>query len=347
MARRLTAAERKIADDILAYTLDLNRLDAHMRNNALRILRDLETQLKRTLNDRGPMTEFSKASTDRLLLDIKNITDKYYGDLNRLVTSDLQGVAGAQGEVIRTTLAGVGYGPAIAPATHFATALTDVLIQGAPSAEWWSRQSADTAFKFSNLVRQGIVQGDTNQQIIRGVEDIMTTSRANIAALVQTSVQTVANESRMETFRQNADIISGVMQLSTLDSHTTDICMAYSGAEWNLEEDPIGDNKLPFNGGPPRHWNCRSVLVPITKSFAELGLDKPEMSSTQRASTDGPIEANTTFASFLDRKGEAFQDEILGAGRAEMWRDGKITLPQLLDQRGNPLTLAELKAKYG
>jgi hypothetical protein len=41
-----------------------------------------------------------------------------------------------------------------------------VLIQGAPSAEWWSRQSLDTSFKFSNAVRQGLAQSETNQQII-------------------------------------------------------------------------------------------------------------------------------------------------------------------------------------
>jgi hypothetical protein len=38
---------------------------------------------------------------------------------------------------------------------------------------------------------------------------------------------------------------------------------------------------------------------------------------------------------------------MLGKGRAELWRSGKITLNQLLDQRGNPLTLAELRSQYG
>jgi hypothetical protein len=37
---------------------------------------------------------------------------------------------------------------------------------------------------------------------------------------------------------------------------------------------------------------------------------------------------------------------MLGKGRAELWRDGKITLQQLLDQRGNPLTLQQLRQRY-
>jgi len=38
---------------------------------------------------------------------------------------------------------------------------------------------------------------------------------------------------------------------------------------------------------------------------------------------------------------------VLGSGRAQLWRDGKLTLEQLLDLSGNPLTLAQLRAKYG
>jgi hypothetical protein len=37
---------------------------------------------------------------------------------------------------------------------------------------------------------------------------------------------------------------------------------------------------------------------------------------------------------------------MLGKGRAQLWRDGKITLSQLLNAEGAPLTLAQLKAKY-
>jgi SPP1 gp7 family putative phage head morphogenesis protein len=341
----LSSAQRKIADDLLAHNLDLLRLNASMRLDALKLLKALEKELTDRIK-LGTLTEYSKASADYLLASAKAVTEKYYADIAAMSEEALAGMSSVQANVVRAALADVGYGAALAPATHFATALTDVLIQGAPSATWWEKQAADVAFKFANTVRQGIVQGKTNGDIIREVRTVMDVGRANAAALVQTSVQQVANSSLIETFKQNADVIKGMMQLSTLDSHTTDICMAYSGAEWDLDEEPIGDTKLPFDGGPPRHWNCRSVLVPITKSFAELGMDAPEMTASERASMDGPIAANTTFDSFLERKGTAFQDEMLGKGRAELWRNGTITLPQLLDLKGRPLTLAELKSKY-
>lgn len=345
MMRKLTSAQRRIADDLLSHNLNLLRLNASMRQDAVRLLKTLERELTAKLSA-GVLTEYSKAATEYLIASARAVVNQYYADINRASDEALAGMSQVQAGVVRKALADVGYGAALAPQTHFATALTDIMIQGAPSSEWWAKQASDVTFKFTNAVRQGIVQGKTNANIIRDVRQVMDVSRANAAALVQTSVQQVANSSLIETFKQNADVIKGMMQLSTLDSHTTDICMAYSGAEWDLDEEPIGETKLPFNGGPPRHWNCRSVLIPITKSFEELGMQAPELKGSERASMDGPIDAAMTFDKFLERKGTAFQDEMLGKGRADLWRKGTITLPQLLDQRGNPLTLAELKKKY-
>ncbi len=347
----LTPAQQQIADDLLSHNLDLFRLDAAMRNDALRLLKEMQKELTDKLNS-GTLTEYSKAATDYLLASIDGIVKNYFDRVQNQINEALQAIPALQNEVVRDAIASVGMGAALAPPTHFAMAMTDVLIQGAPSAEWWDSQAKQTTFKFSNIVRQGIVQGKTNQEIIsevmgkRGYPGIMTATEANAAALVQTSVQTVANAARLESFKRNADLVKGFHQLSTLDSHTTTICMAYSGGEWDLEGKPINGTKLPFNGGPPRHWNCRSVLVPITKTFKELGIDSPEPKPATRASMDGQVPVNTTFDAFLKRKGQAFQDDMLGKGRAELWRQGKITLAQLLDQRGNPLSLEQLQSKY-
>jgi hypothetical protein len=125
------------------------------------------------------------------------------------------------------------------------------------------------------------------------------------------------------------------------------VCIAYDGQLWDLQGGPIGSTELPFNGGPPRHWNCRSVLVPITKSWKELGIKAKDASSGGRASMDGEVAKETKFGDWLGRKSEEDQNRILGKGKAQLWRDGKISLTDLLDQRGNPLTLEELQGKYG
>jgi hypothetical protein len=120
--------------------------------------------------------------------------------------------------------------------------------------------------------------------------------------------------------------------------------MAYSGAEWDLDGVPINGNTLPFNSGCPRHWGCRSLIVPITLSYRELGIDVDKPKGT-RASDLGQIPSDTTFDGFLKRHDAAYVDNLLGPGRAKLWRDGKITLNDLVNQTGRPLTLDQLARK--
>jgi hypothetical protein len=63
-----------------------------------------------------------------------------------------------------------------------------------------------------------------------------------------------------------------------------------------------------------------------------------------RASDLGQIPADTTFDAFLNRHDVAYQDELLGKGKAQLWRDGTITLKDLVSQSGRPLTLTQLQA---
>ena len=131
-----------------------------------------------------------------------------------------------------------------------------------------------------------------------------------------------------------------------MDSRTSAVCVAYSGAEWDLDGNPINGTTLPFKGGPPRHWGCRSVLTSITKTFKELGIKGlPELPDTgERASDLGPIDRKTTMDQFLKMHDKEWQDKMLGKGKAQLWRDGKITLSQLVSGSGRELTLEELKA---
>lgn len=338
----------------MSHQLDLLRLEAGVRARVIALLNQLQRELTAQLASED-LTAFGKARTTALLKQATETIDSYFARAEGVLDTAMTGAAEVTAQHAADTMEaalGVDFSATLPTATFLERIASNVMIQGAPSAEWWSRQSVDTAFRFSNAVRQGMVAGETNETIVarvagrKGFPGVMEVSRTNARALVHTSIQEVANDARRETFKKNADVISGIRQVSTLDSHTTEICMAYDGAEYDLEGEPINGTKLPYNGGVPRHWGCRSVEVPITKSAKELGIDVPELPPSERAAAGGPVPADTTFEQFLDRKGEEFQDEVLGPGRAQLWRDDKITLQQLLNLSGNPLTLEELRAKY-
>jgi hypothetical protein len=366
-----TDKDTQLANEILTQQIEILRFSAGEKARAMAILKRMEEDLIDQLLH-AKLTDIGRADKAALLRQAQAVIEQAYGDITDQVAASMVDAAditaGATADAIGTAFRGY-ITPALPPPVFFKKLVDDTLIQGAPSADWWSRQAANTAWRFQTEVAQGLAENESNDQIIRRIrgravgwsldEDgkrvyryeggVMSTSRKDAASLVQTSVQTAANSARRETFQANSDVIKGIRQISTLDGHTSVICVAYSGAAWDLSYKPIAPTTLDYNGGVPRHWNCRSVEVPITKTFKELGIDIPEFESTTRAASGGPLSAKVEFDNFLkqkEAKGPGFTDDLLGAGRAELWRDGKITLQQLLDQSGRPLSVAELRKRY-
>jgi hypothetical protein len=352
-------ATQALFDAIVSNALEIFRVQAALRGVAFGQLKELEKELikKLAVSEVGSENVIGKTAeraeqVNTLIEAAKEVIDKYFENLQ--LELDLEGVSES---VVNSTADAIeihaGIDAASLPATsYFKAVQSKVMIQHAPIADWWRGQAQDLAFRFAQQIRQGLSNAETNQQIISrivgkaGAPGVMDIARKNAASLVQTGVQAVANDARRQTFQANSDVINGLMQVSTLDGHTTDICIAYSGEQWNLQYEPINGSTLPFNGGCPRHFNCRSLEIPITKTFRELGVDMPEPKGTTKASSDGQISINTSFNDFLIRKGKAYQDKMLGPGRAELWREGKITLRDLLDSNGRPLSVATLKQLY-
>jgi len=238
-----------------------------------------------------------------------------------------------------------------------AAIVNNSLIEGARPVTWWTRQANDLHENFMNEMRTSLENGEGIQKattrIVGGTIDgvqvpgIMDTARRNAQTLARTAINKFTNEARIESFAANDDIIKAIEQISTLDNRTSEICIAYDGQVWanTPGHEPIPPSTLPFNGGPPRHFNCRSTLAPVLKSWEELGIPAKELSPSTRASMDGQLPADTTFDAFLKSKTVAFQNQMLGVKKAELWRQGKITLTQLVDFRGNPLTADQLEQR--
>jgi hypothetical protein len=63
---------------------------------------------------------------------------------------------------------------------------------------------------------------------------------------------------------------------------------------------------------------------------------------------DGAVPKGMTYDAWLKQQSPETQIEVLGVGKHDLWKDGKITsVKQLIAQKGNELTLQELRDKYG
>lgn len=309
------------------------------------IAADLEKQL------RGPeLTEYKGKRLAQAIEELKarvSIPQPAVGDL-----------ATTEADYTVQSMAQIGINAVLPPEDVISRVAKNSLIQGATIGQWWGKLNDTTQFDLERIVRNGVLLGQTNREIAKAIvgagtdkgSEALSKARRDAMAITRTAVQTISNEARLATYDSNADIIKAIQWVSTLDGRTSDICIARSGKTWSFPDyKPIGHN-IPWGGGPPAHWACRSTTIPITKTFAELdGEDAVEADAPQstRASMDGQVAADLSFDQFLKSKPVAFADEMLGKGRAQLWREGKITLSELLSAKGVPLTLSQLQAKYG
>lgn len=338
--------EQALADAILQHTLQILRLSAGEADRVDGILVELAREL-RDLIQQADLTDATRRDIEAL---IKSAEDSIsVGYLRAKASTDTYELAVIVAEKAQEIVQDVIPADVRIPTDTALMQLgKDVIVDGAPASAWWARQGEDLAFRFAAQVRQGIVNGETQEQIVgrivgrRGEPGIMDVARRNARSLVHSSVMTAANQARLATFRKNGRFIKGVRWLATLDGHTCPRCAALDGQAWNLDGEKLPGTKVAFLA-PPIHFGDRCVLTPIPKTFADIGLNVREPTAGQRASSNGPVHGATTFNDFLRRQSPEFIDRTLGKERARLFMEGKITVRDLISGTGRELSLSELR----
>ena len=365
------SANQDILDSVIQHDIQIQQVEAGMRKDVLGMLEKLEKELVAEVSgsDLDKMAPRKRERLEALLTQTKGTIGKTYetiaakqaGDLAELASIENTATVNIVNGSIGADVASVGM-----TAKQAEKLAGNVMIEGRFPRQFWADQDAVLAKKFEGKIREGMLRGESVDQLvgrIRGTkaagytDGIMVASRREAEALVRTSVQTVANEARLATYQQNHDVIKGVQWVSTFDGRTTKTCMALSGLQWTIPDyKPVGHAKQwP---GPIAHWNCRSTQIPVTRDWSELASDKVKSKLEQsglkgkklegamertRASMDGQVAEDLSFDDWLAKKPDDFVDDLLGRQRARLWREQKITLPDLTDQRSRELTLQELR----
>lgn len=369
-----------LADRAAAHAVNLLRFDSAMRRQVLGFLEDLRVTLSEKVAAArvdGRATGFQRLRLETLLRQVDETIARAYDAMAETSAELLAGLAKSEGSfavgMFKDVAIGADLGVNVLTGSQLRALVDGTLIEGAPSAAWWELQAGDLRERFSREMREGIALGETNDELVRRVRGtatgkrhvyeingreyvyvefrggVMDTSTRNARALVRTSVQSVAGSARRETLVENQDVVKGVVQLSTFDTRTTTTCLAYGGKSWLLPDyEPI-DHDLPYLGGVPRHWGCRSTEAPLLRSWEELGIDLDDAPGGVRWSRlDGDVPGDLSMDDFLGRRSDDQVDAMLGEGVAELWRAGKLSLEDLVDrQTGRPLTLRELEAAHG
>ncbi|WP_043679885.1 phage minor head protein [Castellaniella defragrans] len=346
MGKVETGLHEAITRRMIDQQVDALRLAAGLSNDAQAILDALAIALRQTLATRPRR----RSTLEKQIQQAQKQIEQAYRQLQALQTQALQDYAPVLAADNTTALRQI-MPQAIGIAAPVIPKIADLLILGSPAKDWWQAQARSTQQAFARELRLGFVSGQSTDEIAariigaRATPGILDVSRRQARQLVHTSIMALANQVREATYQANQDVVRGLRWLATLDGRTCLFCAARDGQRYGLDHRPL-DHDLPWEGGPgASHFGCRCVATAVLVPLQELGLDVDDFTGSTRASMDGQVDAKLTFEHWLQGKSKAFQDEYFGPGRADLWRNGHLTLAELLDMRGRPLTIDALKEK--
>ena len=222
--------------------------------------------------------------------------------------------------------------------------------------------AVDQAERFSQVVRQGLLTGETTPSIVKRLignlqfgEEAKTVRQLvaaggqatavadnQIMSLVRTSINQVANSASMAVYEANQDVTKKYQYVATLDSLTSPICRALDGQEFEYGKGPM----------PPQHFGCRSKVVAVI-DYKGLGFPELESEFETRASKGGQVPANTTYGQWLKDQPLKTQQEVLGKGKVPYFNrlankyGARDAMAKLIRDDGSELTLEQLRKRYG
>lgn len=236
----------------------------------------------------------------------------------------------AEGDVLTGVL-----GPLLS--TQTVQAIAALPIQGLSLGDWFSAQAENMSRETRRVIQNGLLTGRTLPDMVRQIipprgsvaPAVLRRARNDAMAVTRTTVNAVQNFAALESYIAAGEDVSDSFRLIAVrDSRTTAICRALDGL--------VQRNDDPAAKRPPFHIGCRTSVSPIVTDAFQSKRDQ----KTQ------PLTFGS-YGSWLREQTSSEQDSILGATRADLWRNGRMTLADAVDSDNRVLTLEQLRQRLG
>jgi SPP1 gp7 family putative phage head morphogenesis protein len=289
----------------------------------------------------GDLTDFSRKRLKKTLAEIEDITQAVFDKMGGKLTSNMKKFATYEAGFTKKMLdqsAKVEFSkPSIAQihAAVFSEPVLTLEDKGIVVQDVLDQFSQKKAKQLITTIQDGVILGKPNSDILKGMDYVIDTVMAEgLQSLIRTVTNHVSSVSRQEVYNNNEDIIDGYEWVSTLDGRTTETCMALDGQVFEVGKGPM----------PPAHWGCRSTTIPVVKKeYNVMGLIDNQRPAVGADGPEQDVSAKMDYQSWLKTQPNAFIDEVLGATKGAIFRDGGLTLDKFVDHNYQPLTLEQLK----
>ena len=358
----MKSVNQQIQDATIAHGVDLSRYSQSVVLKIIAVLnrsdRNLHAELLKVLANTTPST-FQMERLEGMLGSVRAINSEAYAQVGRVLNEELRNFADYEMDYQLQTLIRI-----FPVQVSFASVAVDQVyvaamsrpFQGALLKDFLKDQDVNKARLIRRAIASGFMEGRTTDQIVRSIigtlkakyaDGLLEITRREAQAVVRTALSHLASNVQESIGKANLDVIKAVQWSSTLDSRTSEQCRIRDQLLYDPVTHKPQGHEIPWLAGPGKiHWNCRSAQVFVTKSLREMGIDLPELVTPgERASMDGQVAPDTSYATWIKQQSAARQDDILGPRRGALLRKGGLELKDLYSARGTPLTLVQLRER--
>lgn len=375
-------ANEELLDATVRHQIKLLRFSQGEAQKASDLLAASDAELVALLQA-GDLTEMGEARIKGLLEEVRRLRVGVAAQINGELQSDLDQLADTESswELSAIQAASPIQLSLNSVPVSVLKAVAGSPINGVPLEGWLGKMAVNDVSRIEQQMRLGILAGETNADLVKRIrgtkangykDGVLETTKREAEMIARTAANHVSTAARQSTWDANADIIDGVRWVSTLDGRTSPVCQSRDGEVYPIDKGPR----------PPAHPNCRSTVTPVLKGEAIVG-DRPYVKDTRtrqerevdfrdeakqkagdkwkdmdakqrnaaiKAQRDAWTKANigqvpdtVNYQDWLKRQPAAFQDEVLGKGKADLFRKG-MPLDKFVDEQGKPYSLAQLQA---
>jgi SPP1 gp7 family putative phage head morphogenesis protein len=300
---------------------------------------------------------FTAVRLERILESIREQSKETYRALYRMTVEDVDELAAFESSTAVETIDNaypIEMETTKVPPAQISAAAKAQPFNGRFLRDWYRDFGDSTRKQLNAAVRLSFIEGETVTQAASRIREISGVERRHAETIARTALNHTSSVAMRETTKANAEIMSHEEWVSTLDGRTSAICRARDGKKYPIDKGPY----------PPAHPNCRSVRVPVTKTWDQLGLndlddddllsERPFVADTrslkdipksQRDLVVGQTKAKS-YNEWLRTQPREFVNDVLGKSKAKLYLDGNLSLDKFVDRNGTELTLTEIEAKH-
>jgi SPP1 gp7 family putative phage head morphogenesis protein len=319
----------KLTDAYVKHALQLIRVSNGLQADSNALVRILGQRIKKLLAGE----DLATMKLGRLRSLLKEVDKLIYDTLGRVDALHDHAVT----SLIKTEAnwaVKIGKYDAKATDTAIARAIGNFTVVGNTVADKTAVLGQQISNSIESQIRLGATAGQTDKEIIErilgpaggSVGGVMEQFRKQMRGLADSVTQSAADTGRRLSMAANG--VNALQWSAKLDTHVCPSCGERDGKIWTIDGEPVG-HSIVWMPAPLHPW-CRCLAIP---------LDIPGDMIDQAAE-----DSSQNFSDWLDTLDKTEQDDVLGHGRADMWRSGDITLSDLIGQNGLVLSLTQLES---